>query len=73
MTIQEKLEMLEEIMDLDSGSLSEEDELINIEEWDSISVLSFISEMKKRFSISVDVKTIKQFETIKDICLIIPD
>ena len=73
MTLQEKLEMLEEVMDVDEGTLEETTELINVEEWDSLSVLTLISEMKKRFSINLSSQQIKEFETVGDICKIIPD
>ncbi len=73
MTLQEKLEMLEEVMDVDEGSLKVEDNLDDIEEWDSLSVLTLISEMKKRFSISLTSQEIKEFKTVGDICQRIPD
>lgn len=72
MTIEEKLAMLEEVMDLDEGDLKEEDVLEDIEEWDSLSILTLISEMKKKFDISISTQQIKEFKTVEDICKIIP-
>ena len=72
MSKEEKLAFLEEIMDLDEGDLNEESVLANIEEWDSLSVLTFISEMKKKFDIAVSPQQIKEFVTVSDICRLIP-
>lgn len=41
MTNQEKLEKLEEIMDLEAGQLSEDSILADFEEWDSIAIFSY--------------------------------
>ena len=73
MTKQEKLEMLEEVMDLDEGTLGGSEILEDIEEWDSLSVLTLITEMKKRFDISLSDKQIREFKTVEDILKFIPD
>lgn len=72
MTKEEKIALLEEVMDLDEGELSEDSILDDIEEWDSLSVLTLISEMKKRFNITLSTQQIKEFESVADICAIIP-
>ena len=73
MTIQEKIEMLEEVMDVEEGELSEEMVLNEIEEWDSLSTLSLTVEMKKRFGMNLTEEQIKNFHTVGDICNYIPD
>lgn len=73
MTREEKLAMLEDVMDLNEGELTDESVLDDIDEWDSLSVLTLISEMKKRFDISLSTQQIKDFKTVADICAIIPD
>ncbi len=73
MTKEEKIAMLEEIMDLDEGSLSENDQLDDIEEWDSLSVLTLISELKKRYNITLLPEQIKDFKIVQDIFAVIPD
>ena len=42
MTTEERLALLEEVMELDEGELNASDLLKEYEEWDSISILSFI-------------------------------
>lgn len=68
MSNKEKLAMLEEIMDLDEGSLSLEDRLSDLEEWDSLSKLSLIAEAKHLFQIVMKAEELKEFQTVRDIC-----
>lgn len=72
MTKEEKIAMLEEIMDVEEGSIDEETVLDDIEEWDSLSILTLITEMKKKFNINLTSKDINDFASVKDICNIIP-
>lgn len=68
MSLEEKLGMLEEIMDLDEGTLSVDDVLADYEEWDSLSKLSLVAEVKKQFGKTLGVDRIRSFETVRDIC-----
>lgn len=68
MTEKEKLAALEYIMDLDEGTLSMDDVLENYEEWDSLSKLTLIAEVKKMFGRVLNVETIKNIRTVKDAC-----
>lgn len=68
MEMNEKLAMLEEVMDLDENELSADMELADIEEWDSLSALSLIVMMKKEFGIEVTNNMIRSFITVQDIC-----
>lgn len=73
MNLKEKLEFLEEIMDVDEETLTEDTVLEEVEEWDSLSTLSLMAEMKKRYGIKLDTELIKEFQTVADICRWIPD
>ncbi len=66
MSENEKIALLEEIMDFDEGTLNWNDELANFEEWDSLTALAFISEMDERFGKKITGKEIKAFKTVKD-------
>ena len=68
MELQEKLELLEEIMELDEGELSVDMKLEDLEEWDSLSKLSFMAEVRKRMGKTISVDEIKAFNTIQDVC-----
>lgn len=67
MTVEEKLELLEEIMDVDE-SLSLEDNLDEIEEWDSLSTLALAAKVKALYNRNLTAEEIRAFETVKDIC-----
>ena len=68
MTIEEKITMLEEIMDLDEGTLSVNDALEDYDEWDSLSKLSLIATAKKKFGKILTTDIIRKFETVQNIC-----
>lgn len=68
MTVQEKLEVLEDILELDEGTLKLEDSLEDIEEWDSMSKLYLVTYAKKEMKKRLTVDEIKNFKTVQDIC-----
>ena len=68
MTIEEKIAMLEEIMDLDEGTLSEDAVLDDFDEWDSLSKLSLVAEAKREFGLVLTTDEMAKFITVKDIC-----
>ena len=68
MSIEEKINMLEEVMDLDEGILQIDSVLADFEEWDSLSKLSLISEVKQNFGKILSADEIRHFSTVKDIC-----
>lgn len=66
METKEKIELLEEIMDLDSGTLKINDILTNYEEWDSLTILTFISEVGEKFKKKISGEQIRAFVTVAD-------
>ena len=68
MTVQEKLEVLEDILELDEGTLKVEDSLEDIDEWDYMSKLYLVTYVKKEMQKRLTVDEIKNFETVQDIC-----
>lgn len=73
MTPQEKIDFLEEIMDVEEGTLTMDTVLAEVEEWDSLSTLSLAVEMKKKYDIILTTKIMQEFEIVSDICQCIPD
>lgn len=67
MDLQTKLEKLEDLMDIDSGSLIPETLLSDIEEWDSLSALSYVVMMKDDFGKKISGDQIRAFKTVQDI------
>ena len=70
MTEKEKLAMLEEVMELDEGTLSPDDVLDDYPEWDSISALALIALMDEKFGKTLDGQTVKSFEKVSDVLAI---
>lgn len=67
MTNKEKLQLLEEIMDLEEGTLREDMLLSDIDEWDSISLLSFMAMMDDEFGKVVKGKDIKEKKYVSEL------
>lgn len=58
---------MEEIMDLDEDTLEMDSVLEEIEEWDSLSVLSLTVFAKNTLGKILDTSTVISFKTIRDI------
>lgn len=67
MTNEEKIAMLEDMLELDGGSLKPEMNLEDIEEYDSMAKLSLIVMMDDEFSKKLSGEQIRTFKTIQDI------
>lgn len=70
MNEKERIELLEEIMDVDSGTLGLDSKLSDYEEWDSLTALTLISEMDVRFGKKLTGEEIKNFVTVADVIAI---
>ncbi len=71
MTEKEKLAMLEDLLDVDEGTLSPETSLDEIEEYDSMTKLSLIVMAEDDFGIKLDSATLKSFKTVGDILAVL--
>ena len=67
MDTQEKLAALEDIMELDEDTLKPENRLEDIEEWDSLSALSFVVLLGDEFNRKITGQQIRAFETVQDL------
>lgn len=67
MSIQEKLALIEECMDLNEGTLKPEDVLADYEEWDSLTILSIIAMADERFQKTISGEDLKGAKTVADI------
>lgn len=67
MSDKEKIVILEEIMELDEGTLSVGDMLADYAEWDSITALSLIATMDEKFHKTVTGAEIKALKTVSDV------
>lgn len=67
MTQEEKITMLEDLFELENGTLSVETELSSVEEYDSMSKLSLIVMMDDEFSKKLTGEQLLTFKTVQDI------
>ena len=67
MSLEEKLELLEEIMDYED-SLGVDMVLSDLEEWDSLSTLALAAKVKELYGENLTNDEIQNFKTVKDIC-----
>ena len=67
MSDQEKIAMLEEMLELDEGALKADTRLEDVEEYDSMAKLSLIVLMEDEFGVKLTGNVIKGFETVGDI------
>lgn len=68
--MEKKLELLEEIFDMESGELKPEMELDKIGCWDSMAKLSFIVLMSDEYGKKISGDEIKKIKTINDMLTI---
>ena len=67
MSEKEKLALLEDMFEMDEGTLDAAAELADIEEWDSMAKLSLIVLMDDECGKELKSDDIKKFQTIQDI------
>lgn len=67
MNIKEKLNILQDLLDVDQDTLSEDLELDQLSEWDSIAIITTIAMFDSLFGKEVTSAEVKGFKTIKDI------
>lgn len=66
-SLEEKLELLEDIMDYDDA-LKPEMVLADLEEWDSLSTLALAAKVRELYGTNLTSDQILQFETVQDVC-----
>lgn len=67
MTNEEKIALLEDMLELDGGSLKPETELSSIDEYDSMAKLSLIVLMDDECGKKLTGEQIREFKTVQDI------
>lgn len=67
MTQEEKIALLEDMLELDNGTLNPEVELSSIDEYDSMAKLSLIVLMDDEFNKKLSGEQIREFRTVADI------
>ena len=62
-----KLELLEELFEVDEGTLTPETELSQLDEWDSMAALSLIVMIDEECGKRISGDDVKKFVTVQDI------
>ena len=58
---------LESILELEPGAIQPSTRLDGLEEWDSVSVITFIAMVDQDYGVSVPPKSITQCQTVEDL------
>ena len=67
MTVQEKIALIEETLEMDEGSLTPDTILEEVDEYTSMAKLSLIVMMDDEFDVKLTGEMIKGFKTVADI------
>lgn len=67
MTQEEKIAMLEEVLELDNGTLTPDMKLEDVESYDSMAKLSLIVMMDDELDKKLTGEQIREFKTVQDI------
>lgn len=68
MTLEEKIALLEDVMELEEGELDVNATLDDMEEWDSFTKLSLMATIRRLYNRVITVEELINFQTVKDIC-----
>ena len=61
------LNLVEDLLNIDQGSLTSETRLVNVSAWDSMGVLLLMAEMDERFGITLNETTLANLRSTADI------
>lgn len=71
METQTLLHEIEEVVDLDPGSLRGDESLDEIPNWDSLAFLSFLAMADSRFGLTIAPETLRTAKSVSDLCTIL--
>ena len=67
MSVQEKITLLEDMLEVDEGTLTEDTMLEDIDEWNSLAYLSFSVLLSDEFDKEVPASQIKMYTSVKEL------
>lgn len=67
MTNERKIELIAEILDVEPGVLNQETKLSDLDEWDSIALISFMAMIDDEFDKVVKGSIVKEQKTVADL------
>ena len=67
MNLEQKIELIAELLELEVSDFTPETNLDDLEEWDSLAAISYVVMMDEKFGVVAKPSDIKNFHTIQDI------
>lgn len=67
LNLEEKLSLIAEALDIEPGTLKPETRLEDLQEWDSLGMVSLIAMLDKHFSVRLQPEEIRALVTVEDI------
>lgn len=67
------LKLLDELMELDTGTLKGDELLTNLPRWDSLALIGFIALLDEHFGVSVPATKINECKTVADLMALVKD
>lgn len=64
--------LLEELLELEQGSIKASDQLDQLENWDSLAVISFLGGVDKHFGITLEPEKVVACQTVNDLNKLLP-
>ena len=59
--------LLDEVLELDAGTLRGDEKLEDVENWDSLAVISYIALVDEQFGIVIDSELLMEAKTVSDL------
>ncbi|BCX79193.1 acyl carrier protein [Campylobacter sp. 19-13652] len=67
MELSQKMELIAELLELETSDFTPQTSLDDLEEWDSLAAISYVVIMDEKFGIAAKPEEIQNFKTIQDI------
>jgi acyl carrier protein len=67
------LAKLEEMMEIQSGTLADSESLKNLKQWDSVAIMGFIAFVDEHFEITLSAKRLVGCKTVDDLIALLGD
>jgi acyl carrier protein len=67
------LARLEELMEIQAGTLTGSESLKSLKQWDSVAVIGFIALVDEQFEITLSAKRLVECKTIEDLIALLGD
>lgn len=67
MELSQKMELVAELLELETSDFTPQTLLDDLEEWDSLAAISYVVMMDEKFGVVAKPKDVQNFKTIQDI------